>query len=143
MADIFFFTEEIDFELPNQQTHSSWIDQAIQQEAYHLEGLNYIFCSDDYLLGVNQEYLNHDYYTDIITFDNSQEETTVEGDLFISIDRVRDNASQMGKDFNEELRRVMIHGVLHLMGYKDKTEAEERTMREKENAYLSLPQFIF
>lgn len=97
--------------------------------------ISVIFCSDAYLLNINEQYLGHDYYTDIVTFDYV-ENSVISGDLFISIDRINDNAKQLGVSFDEELLRVIIHGVLHLTGYKDKTIAEKKIMREKENFYL-------
>ena len=113
-----------------------WFEQIAESEKQNLGELNFIFCSDDYLLKINQEYLKHDYYTDIITFDYSDE--LISGDIFISLDRVRDNAKQLNESEDRELHRVMAHGVLHLIGYKDKTEAESREMRQKEEAALSL-----
>jgi probable rRNA maturation factor len=141
MEDIQFFYEDTDFTLSDHERISEWIAHTISQEGYKLSSVNYIFCSDEYLHQVNVDYLNHDYYTDIITFDNSEEEGVVESDIFISIDRVEDNAAQQGIAFREELRRVIIHGILHLVGYNDKGEDEKKLMRQKENAYLSLPQF--
>lgn len=141
MSLINFFCEDVDFELTHKETIQSWITHTITNENYSISELNYIFCSDEYLHKINIDYLDHDYYTDIITFDNSDEEGTVEGDIFVSIERVRDNAQDQGIPFELELRRVIIHGVLHLVGYNDKTTSEQQAMREKENAYLSLPQF--
>ena len=97
--------------------------------------ISVIFCSDDYLLKINEQYLNHNYYTDIVTFDYV-ENSVISGDLFISIERIKENAGEMGVSFDEELHRVIFHGVLHLCGYKDKTEAEKKLMREKEDFYL-------
>jgi len=128
------FSEEIDFLYPSEEHVVPWIFHTIESEAKDLESLNIIFCSDDFLLNINQEYLNHDYYTDIITFDYSSDK--VEGELYISIDRVRENAKDLGISFNHELHRVIIHGVLHLCGYKDKSEEEEKLMRLKEDTYL-------
>src|ERR1044071_3674818 len=105
-----------------------------------LGDVNVIFCSDDYLLEMNREHLDHDYYTDIITFDYS-EEAVVSGDLFISVDRVSDNASGLSVSFLDELNRVCVHGLLHLCGYKDKSEAEELLMRSKEDEMLALRLF--
>lgn len=114
-----------------------WINQAIKKEKYKLGELSYNFCSDEYLLQINIEHLNHDFYTDIITFELNEGKTII-GDIYISIDRVKDNAKQNNKTFNNELMRVLIHGVLHLCGYKDKTKKDAATMREKEDYYLSL-----
>ncbi|MCV9388329.1 rRNA maturation RNase YbeY [Reichenbachiella ulvae] len=141
MDNIQFFYEDTSFELKDHERISQWITHTVEQEGFNIESINYIFCSDEYLHQVNVDYLNHDYYTDIITFDNSENEEHIESDIFISIDRVEDNAEQQGISFSEELRRVIIHGILHLVGYNDKTEEEKSLMREKENAYLSLPQF--
>lgn len=99
--------------------------------------LNFIFCSDEYLLSINQEYLNHDTFTDIITFDNSDTAKVISGDIFISIPRVKENASNLGVEEPEELRRVIIHGVLHLAGYFDKSKTDKALMTEKEDYYLS------
>lgn len=116
----------------------AWLFSLIAQYDYDLELLNYIFCTDEYLLNINREYLEHDYYTDIITFDNSEEEGTIESDIFISIDRVNENASGMNVPFDKELLRVLCHGLLHLVGFKDKTEEEAQIMRSKEDECISL-----
>lgn len=107
-----------------------------KKEKKKLASLNYIFCSDDYLLGINRSYLQHDYYTDIITFDLS-EGPAITGEVYISIDRARDNAVQFGVSFRQELHRVIFHGALHLCGYKDKTKADQKRMRDKENEWLT------
>ena len=133
-----FFIEDIDFSLANPHDRTEWVSSIISNHQFKLEEINYIFCSDEYLLQVNREHLNHHYYTDIITFDNSEEEKTIESDIFISIDRVKENAESQNIPFEDELNRVMIHGVLHLLGYADKTEEEKKEMREKEDACLSL-----
>ncbi len=135
---IHFFSEDITFKVPHPIKTRRWIKAVIEGEQYVLNQLNYIFCSDEYLLNVNREYLDHDYYTDIITFDNSEEENTIEGDLFISIDRIKNNAEQMNISFEKELRRVMIHGVLHLTGYDDTSEELKQKIRLKEDECLSL-----
>lgn len=132
-----FHSEGIPFELTNTQDVSQWIEATITAEKASLGEINCVFCSDDYLLQMNQEYLEHDYYTDIITFDYC-DGSLISGDLFISIDRVRDNAEQMQLPFLQELSRVIIHGVLHLLGYGDKQPESEKTMRQKEDHYLSL-----
>ncbi|WP_420576612.1 rRNA maturation RNase YbeY [Ekhidna sp.] len=133
-----FFNEDIDFSIPNPQACSDWISSIISSHQFSLEEINYVFCSDNYLLQINIDYLNHDYYTDIITFDNSDKPKVIESDIFISIERVKENAQDQNTLFEEELNRVMIHGVLHLLGYGDKTEEEKKAMREKEDACLSL-----
>lgn len=114
-----------------------WIKTIIEQEEKVPGDISYIFCSDEQLLEINKEYLNHDYYTDIITFDYSEADE-VSGDMFISIDRIKDNAKELKVSYQEELYRVIIHGVLHLLGYKDKTEEESEQMREMENKSLSV-----
>jgi rRNA maturation RNase YbeY len=131
-----FFSEDIDFELPNTEGVVQWIEKVVQLEKKKLGALNYIFCTDSYLLQLNQKYLDHDTLTDIITFPYNRQ--PLEGDIFISIDRVRENAIEFGETFERELNRVIIHGVLHLCGYGDKTEEEEKAMREKENTCLNL-----
>ncbi|PSR55300.1 rRNA maturation RNase YbeY [Adhaeribacter arboris] len=143
MPDIFieFISEEVDFTLKDVDKVKSWIDQVIVDHQFRLENITYIFCSDEYLYNINQTYLNHDTLTDIITFDNSDEEETLESDIFISIDRVKENASQLNISFTDELHRVIIHGVLHLMGYDDKEESSKAIMRQKEDKYLSLRDF--
>jgi probable rRNA maturation factor len=141
MDSIHYFFEDIEFKLDNSNKISSWRSDVISKEKYNLTSINYIFCSDEHLLKVNREYLSHDYYTDIITFNNSEADNQIEGDLFISIDRVAENAKVNNESFDKELNRVMIHGVLHLLGYNDKTKEEQIMMREKENAYLSLRKF--
>jgi len=113
----------------------SKIENLIQNENKTKGDLSFIFCSDDYLLDINKKYLNHDFYTDVITFDYS-ENNILSGDVFISIDRVKENAGTFNVPFEEELQRVMIHGVLHLAGYKDKTDKEKKQMTDKENFYL-------
>ena len=134
---ISFQNEDIDFELPNSGQLSRWIEAVIEREGNNLHEVSYIFCSDEYLFGLNQEYLNHDTYTDIITFPYSSP-PQIEGDLFISIDRVRENALEFEVPFHHELLRVMIHGVLHLCGYGDKSPDEVRAMRAKEEEKLRL-----
>jgi rRNA maturation RNase YbeY len=143
MDKINFFYEDTSFEVRNKEGLVLWILEVITSEDYLVSQINYVFCSDEYLLQINIDYLKHDYYTDIITFDNSEEEGTIESDIFISIDRIEDNAQDQGISFEQELHRVIIHGVLHLVGYNDKTPDEKNTMREKENAYLSLPSIQF
>jgi probable rRNA maturation factor len=138
MPSINFYAEAIDFNLPQPRKTKKWIKSVLVQEGVGLRELSFIFCSDRYLAEMNQTYLNHDTYTDIITFDNSEEEGWIEADIFISIDRVQENATGLSISFMEELHRVMIHGVLHLVGYRDKTKNEKSEMRKKEDACLSL-----
>ena len=119
---------------------TNWISKVCIIENYNLGDISLIFCSDEYLLDMNRTHLDHDYYTDIITFDYTDNQI-VSGDLFISIDRVRDNATDFNVSFEHELHRVIIHGVLHLCGYKDKSDDEEKLMRTKENNALSMISF--
>ncbi len=116
--------------------YKKWLEEIILSEKKKLGEINYIFCNDEYLLKVNQDYLQHDYYTDIITFDYVKGRT-ISGEIFVSLQRISDNASTLSKDYEEELRRVLAHGVLHLSGYKDKSEEEEQLMRSKEDFYLA------
>ncbi len=134
-----FFIEDVDFKVPQPRKTKSWLQSIIKAEGFTLNQLNYIFCSDEYLLNVNRQYLEHDFYTDIITFDNSEEDAVIEGDIFVSIDRVKDNAQELNKPFEEELRRVLAHGILHLVGYDDHEDEQEQEMRNKEDFYLSTP----
>lgn len=140
MPKINFFTEDITYTLKQKTKIRQWISETIKQEGYRLEELNFILCSDDYLLRINQDYLQHDDYTDVITFDNAEELKTIVGDIFISIHRVKENAQQFQSNTETELCRVMIHGTLHLLGYKDKTKATKTQMTAKEDFYLA--QFI-
>lgn len=135
-----FFSEEIQFKLQQPRKTSTWIKESIGKEKGSLGDLNFIFCTDAYLLSMNQQYLKHNTLTDIITFDNRADDQSgaIEGDIFISIERVEENASLLGVAFDTELHRVLIHGVLHLLGYNDKKKADKDLMRKKEEAYLSL-----
>lgn len=128
----------VDIEIPdfNPEFFSLWISKVIEENQFTLGELTYIFCSDEYLLDMNKEHLNHDYYTDIITF-NYNEGFSLSGDLFISYDRIKDHAKEFGVDVFDELSRVMVHGVLHLIGFNDKTDEEQELMTEKENEYLN------
>jgi len=131
------FNYELDFELSNEEVLRSWIATCIERNEYKLGELNYVFCDDAYLLKLNVEFLNHDTLTDIISFDYTLGKQ-VGGDIFISIERVKDNAVDLNISFDEELKRVMVHGVLHYMGYKDKTKEEKDIMRSKENECVLL-----
>ncbi len=135
--NIFFHSEEIDYKLKKKKKVRSWLKELAKIEDKTIEELNYIFCSDDYLLKVNKEHLDHDFYTDVITFDYC-ENNLISGDIFISIDRVKENAKSFGKSFKNELRRVMVHGLLHLMEYKDKNEVDKAIMRKMEDFALEL-----
>lgn len=131
------YTYELPFQLANEEAYSNWISSVIVSEDKQEGELNYIFCSDDYLLNINVQYLNHDTLTDIISFDYSVG-NLLQGDIFISIDRVKENATDFHVSFEEELKRVMIHGVLHYCGYKDKTPNDESIMRSKEEEKMSM-----
>jgi len=131
------FNYETDFELSNETLYADWLSEVISSENKDLGDINYIFCDDEYLLQINRQYLDHDTLTDIISFDYS-ERNTLQGDIFISVERVKDNASDFEVSFEEELKRVLVHGVLHYCGYKDKSEADERLMRQKEEEKMKL-----
>ena len=131
------FNYETDFKLKSEETISSWITNTISSELYKLEEINYVFCDDEYLHKLNIEFLNHDTLTDIISFDYSIGKI-IQGDVFISIERVKDNAKDFNVTFEEELNRVIIHGVLHYCGYKDKLEDDAILMRKMENLYLGV-----
>lgn len=131
-----FFAEDVDIELAKPDQYRRWVEQVIQDEGCQLLRVQYIFCSDNFLQDLHFRYLQDDTLTDIMTFPY-RDHPEIESDIFISIDRVRENASSLGIPFEEELRRVMIHGVLHLCGYPDKTAEESRKMREKENEKLA------
>lgn len=137
MESNIYYHSECDFQLKDDESITKWLKDAISTEDKELGEINYIFCDDQYLLKKNQEYLQHDTFTDIITFDYT-EENRLSADIFISIERVKENAINFAVPFETELRRVIIHGVLHLVGYKDKSEEDAETMRSKENFYLSI-----
>ena len=132
---IHFCTEDITFSLKEKLKHKAWLNEVAKQEGKKILELSYVFCSDDYLLQINQEYLNHDTLTDIVTFDNSEDPKKIEGDIFISIDRVKENGEKLGTS-ETELERVMVHGLLHLLGYKDKKKEDKTLMTEKEDFYI-------
>jgi probable rRNA maturation factor len=136
-----FVSEDVEFTLPDQELVAAWLFGIIQSHHFQLENLTYIFCSDDYLYEINQEYLNHDTYTDIITFNNADEPEIIESDIFISTDRVKENAANLNIPFLDELHRVMAHGVLHLLGYDDKDPELKQLMRTAEDNCLSLRKF--
>ncbi|EAY24111.1 rRNA maturation RNase YbeY [Microscilla marina] len=135
---VYFFSEQTDFVLSKEAEAIKWVNLIAEQANYKINGLNYIFCNDAYLHQINVEYLDHDTYTDIITFDNSEEEQLIEGDIFISIDRIRENAATYNASFAVELHRVMAHGLLHLLGFGDKTDDEKLIMRTQEDKALTL-----
>ncbi|MFK7033142.1 rRNA maturation RNase YbeY [Flavobacterium oreochromis] len=131
------YNYETNFLLSNEVDYTEWIKTVIESENKELNEINYIFCNDEYLLEINKQYLDHDYYTDIISFDYT-ENNLIAGDIFISIDRIKENAIDLGVSFDEELKRVIIHGVLHYCGYKDKTSSEEELMRLKEDEKIKM-----
>ncbi len=131
-----YHTEAIDFNLPNSDQLTNWIKTTIKTEKNELSTLNFIFCNDTYLHTINVDYLNHDTFTDVITFPYTKADEPIQGDIYISLDRIKENATKFGVPFLKELKRVMIHGVLHLCGYGDKSEKEAAIMRAKENFYL-------
>jgi rRNA maturation RNase YbeY len=133
---ISFHTEELAFQLPQKLQHNQWLKAVAAEEGKKVGELNYVFCSDEYLLKINQDYLQHDTLTDIVTFDNSDNPQVIEGDIFISYERVVENGEKLQTSANE-LQRVMVHGLLHLCGYKDKAKADKTLMTEKEDYYLA------
>jgi len=135
---IYFINEPpINYQLKHKTILRNWVINTIVAEKRQLVQLNYIFCNDVFLLALNQKHLNHDYYTDILTFDNADTKKEIEGDIFISLDRVRDNAKTLKISFKQELHRVIIHGVLHLCDYKDKSLVQQQKMRAKEDWCLA------
>lgn len=134
---ISFFSESVEFQLIDKTRYSQWIAELIKQQGKILGEISYIFCSDDYLHELNLAHLNHDTLTDIITFDYTHA-GIISGDLFISVDRVKENAVSFQVDFLLEMKRVMAHGVLHLIGFNDKTTAEKKVMRKEEDKAISL-----
>lgn len=132
-----YFFEDTDFKFKNRKFNNSWLKMVAESEIKKLGQISIIFCSDNYILDINQRYLQHDYFTDIITFDYC-EGNILSGDLFISVDSVRENSIFYGVDFENELNRVIVHGLLHLIGYDDHTEEDIKVMREKENYYLEI-----
>ena len=133
---IVFFNEDIDFKFQGKTKFKAWLKKVADKEGVSINNLNYIFCSDEYLHKINLEYLHHDTYTDIITFDNSEEESTIEGDIFVSIERVRENSQTLNTIFEEEVKRVIVHGLLHLCGYDDHTPEDKAKMRKLEDEYI-------
>ena len=131
------FNYETEFTLENETLFSDWISRVILSENKKEGDINYVFCDDEYILEINKQYLDHDYYTDIISFDYSVG-NELHGDLFVSVERVKENATNFDATFDEELKRVIIHGILHYIGYKDKSEEEELLMRQKENEKIAM-----
>ncbi len=137
-----YFIQDTDFLFKRRAVHNAWLKAVAVEENCRLGEISVIFCSDAYLLDMNRKYLGHDYFTDIITFDYSEGEL-LSGDLFISVDTVRSNASFYSAEFDDELDRVIVHGLLHLIGYDDHSEEEFAAMKEKENYYLSKRALFF
>lgn len=139
-----FFSEDIPFKLRNKRQISSWLKQVAGLHGYNIGDINYIFCSDPYILEINKRFLGHDYFTDIITFDNSEDfllekgRVGVSADIYISIDTVKANGSEYGDGFDKELLRVIVHGLLHLIGFDDVTPELQSTMRDAENSSIAL-----
>jgi rRNA maturation RNase YbeY len=138
MAQINFHSQDISFKIPHPRKTSNWIKTVVAKERSAIEEINFIFCSDKDLLKKNIEFLGHDTYTDIITFDYSSSPKLLAGDIFISIDRIEENAEKFDHSFDDELHRVIIHGILHLLGFTDKTPKEKTAIHKKEDACLSL-----
>lgn len=135
---IYFHKEDTSFNLKHKIKLKNWVVKCIEENQKVCGDINYIFCSDEYLLSINKSYLDHHYYTDIITFDNSENETKINSDIFISVDRVVENAKSMNISFEDELHRVMIHGILHLLGWGDKTTDQAEKMRKLEDNCLKI-----
>jgi rRNA maturation RNase YbeY len=138
MPSIQFFYDGVEFRLKDVRAIKSWIKSAIEEEGKSLVDISVVFCTDSILLQINKEYLNHSTLTDIITFDYSENVNSLEGEIYISVDRVKENAMKFNTSLDHELQRVIIHGILHLLGYSDKKSNDKRIMRKKENHYLSL-----
>ena len=136
MIMVSYFFEDTNFKFNRRRLTSQWLKFTAESEIKRIGQVNIIFCSDNYILDINQKYLQHDYFTDIITFDYC-EGKTLSGDLFISVDTVRENAIFYGTEFDDELNRVIVHGLLHLIGYDDHSEEDQKTMRIKEDYYLA------
>ena len=138
---ISYYFEDTDFIFRGKTLNNGWLRLVAESEIRKIGDISIIFCSDNYILDVNQKYLQHDYFTDIITFDYCEGDK-ISGDLFISVDSVKENAIEYGTDFKEELNRVIVHGILHLIGYDDHNDDDIRQMRSKENYYLSLRELL-
>ena len=136
-----FYSDEVSFQPKNKHKISNWLKQAAASEEKKIGSLSYVFVSKNKILEINKKYLKHDYYTDIITFDNSTGDT-ISGEMYISVDTVKENAKDYQVDFSEELLRVMIHGMLHLCGYLDNNDVEQQKMREMETKYIRLSEYI-
>ena len=135
-SPIQFFSEGIPFTLKNKANTRKWLNSIIREEKKKPWYTNFIFCNDDYLLELNKTYLHHETLTDILTFPYEDDNDTISGDIFISIDRVRENAEEFHQNFEKELQRVMVHGILHLIGYSDQDKIQKKIMTEREDYYL-------
>ena len=138
---ISYYFEDTDFVFRARTLNNRWLRLVAESEIRRIGNISIIFCSDNYILDVNQKYLQHDYFTDIITFDYCEGDR-LSGDLFISVDSVRENSLEYGTDFSDELYRVIVHGILHLIGYDDHSDEDIALMRSKENYYLSLRELV-
>ena len=143
MGAINFFSEEIEFVLKRKRLQRAWLEQCIRLEKKQLVAVSFLFCSDSYLLGINKKYLKHDTLTDTVSFNYSEEAKKIEGDIYISVERVLENSAKFSDSFEEEISRVMIHGVLHLCGYNDKPLKQRVAMKKKEDRYLTLQKTMF
>jgi probable rRNA maturation factor len=139
---ISFHSADLSFKLDNMPAICNWITQSAKSEGKSISELSFVFCTDEFLHTINLQYLQHDTYTDIITFDYNQSSTVISGELYISLDRICDNALKYDVSAEDELHRVMIHGVLHLCGFSDKSSSKKKIMSNKEDFYLSLRNFI-
>jgi probable rRNA maturation factor len=134
---ITFFSEDISFTLQDEQAVNKWLNNIVKHYNKSVNYVNYIFCNDIYLLNLNKKYLNHDTMTDIITFQYNEQSNNIESDIFISIERVKENATKFGVAFEEEILRVMVHGLLHIFGYNDKSQEDRNNMRTLETKWIS------
>lgn len=133
-----FFSEDVDFQLEGKLKKRNWIEKVLENSGLKSGDINYIFCSDSYLLEINKQFLDHDYFTDIITFPvDDDRKGRISSDMYLSIERIEDNAKNLGLSFDNELLRVMIHGILHLLGYEDKSIPGEKDMRNQEDRWMA------
>lgn len=135
---IVFFNEDIKFKFQGKNNFKTWLNKVVDKEGFKIKDLNYIFCSDEYLHKINVDYLDHDTFTDIITFDNSEDESIIEGDIFISVERIEENSQTLNTVFDDELKRVIVHGLLHLCGHGDYSVEDKAEMRRLESEYMLL-----
>jgi len=135
---IIFFNEDIKFKFQGKNNFKTWLNKVVDKEGFKIKDLNYIFCSDEYLHKINVDYLDHDTFTDVITFDNSEDENIIEGDIFISVERIEENSQTLNTVFDDELKRVIVHGLLHLCGHGDYSVEDKAEMRRLESEYMLL-----